>query len=384
MKMFSSLSVGTEMGSGKPIAQPRRPLCSSEHGELPNSRHSIEDSMIKRLVILPLFVCAAVLTAGGPFASVVAAQRPDLETQHQRLRPLFELAGVVFTDADERNGRLVVGVQNRGIRGLIQGRLRALGVAPESVDIVESEPIVQVATLRDTARPLIAGVQIRYSNYVCSLGFNAIRNGVPGFVTASHCSTAQGSIDGTNYYQPLNQVPAELVATEIADPAYRRGVGKGCPKSRLCRSSDANFSAIDSTVPFWLGAIARTTAPNNISLQIDGSNSVFIIGGEGAAVDGQTVNKVGRTTGWTSGQVTRTCVNTGVTGSNLVLLCQVFVDGSNQIVAGGDSGSPVFRIEPDTSVTLLGNLWGGNTSGTEFVYSPIANIETELGALTTR
>ena len=55
-----------------------------------------------------------------------------------------------------------------------------------------------------------------------------------------------------------------------------------------------------------------------------------------------------------------------------------------QIVAGGDSGSPVFsRIKADGSVTLLGNLWGGNSSGTLFVYSPIANIESELGALTT-
>jgi len=339
--------------------------------------------MIKRLVLLPLFVCVALLTAGGPFASVVSAQRPDLETEHQRLRPLFELAGVVFTDADERSGRLVVGVQDRGMRGLVQGRLRALGVAPESVDIVESEPIVQVATLRDWTRPLVAGLQIRFGNYVCSLGFNATRNGVNGFVTASHCSNAQGSVDGTDYYQPLNQTPTEHIARETADPSYKRGFGNGCPKGRLCRYSDSNFSATDSTVSSWLGAIARTTGPNNVSLDINGSNSVFLIGGEGEATEGQTVNKVGRTTGWTSGQVSRTCVNTGVSGTNLVLLCQVFVDGSNQIVAGGDSGSPVFRIEPNTSVTLLGNLWGGNTSGTQFVYSPIANIETELGPLTT-
>ena len=54
-----------------------------------------------------------------------------------------------------------------------------------------------------------------------------------------------------------------------------------------------------------------------------------------------------------------------------------------QIVAGGDSGSPVFRINHNGQVTLLGNLWGGNSSGTQFVYSPIANIERELGPLTT-
>lgn len=81
--------------------------------------------------------------------------------------------------------------------------------------------------------------------------------------------------------------------------------------------------------------------------------------------------------------MTRTCVNTGVSGSNIVLLCQDFVENAVQIVAGGDSGSPVFRINSNGRATLLGNLWGGNSSGTRFVYSPIANIERELGPLTT-
>ena len=129
-----------------------------------------------------------------------------------------------------------------------------------------------------------------------------------------------------------------------------------------------------------LGAIARTTGPNNGSLEIAGD---FAISGQGAASVGQTANKVGRTTGWTQGLVTRTCVNTGVSASNIVLLCQDFVENTVPIVAGGDSGSPVFRVNNSGRATLLGNLWGGNSSGTLFVYSPIANIEHELGPLTT-
>jgi hypothetical protein len=42
----------------------------------------------------------------------------------------------------------------------------------------------------------------------------------------------------------------------------------------------------------------------------------------------------------------------------------------------------VFRVSNTNNVTLFGNLWGGNSSGTLFVFSPIANIERELGALT--
>jgi hypothetical protein len=72
-----------------------------------------------------------------------------------------------------------------------------------------------------------------------------------------------------------------------------------------------------------------------------------------------------------------------VSASNIVLLCQGFVESSVQIVAGGDSGSPVFRLAGGNRVRLLGNLWGGNPSGTWFVYSPIAGIESELGSLTT-
>ena len=63
-----------------------------------------------------------------------------------------------------------------------------------------------------------------------------------------------------------------------------------------------------------------------------------------------------------------------------MLLCQTFVTASGVIVQGGDSGSPVFAIyNGGNNVTLLGGLWGGNQSGTQFVYSPIANIEAELG-----
>lgn len=336
--------------------------------------------LYKRSVVTSLALAALAFVAGAPFGAPALAQGPPgLEAQHRRLLPLFELAGVVFTDADETNGRLVVGVLDRGIKGLIRARLAALGIAAQSVEVVETEAIFQVATLQEKVRPVVGGVQIRWSGYLCSLGFNAIRAGVAGFVTASHCSNKQGSVEGTKYYQPLNQVLAEFIGTEIADPPYKRNIA-GCPKGRVCRRSDANFSDGDDSVLFNLDRIAKTTGPNNGSLTIFGE---FVITAEGAATAGEEANKVGRTTGWTQGNVTRTCVHTGVSGTNIVLLCQDFVEKNVQIVAGGDSGSPVFRIEPGGGVTLLGGLWGGNSSGTLFVYSPIANIEAELGGLTT-
>ena len=337
---------------------------------------------LKRSVLFSLAVLVLAFAAGPFGAPVLEAQSPPgLEAQHQRLLPLFELNGVVFTDADETRGRLVVGVLNRGLERSVRARLSALGVASESVDVVETAPIVQLATttLRDRWRPVVGGLQIRFSQYLCSLSFNAVRNDVSGFVTASHCSGKQGTVDGTLYYQPLNQVANEFIGRETVDPAFLDSA-RGCPKGKKCRYSDANFSAGDGNASFDRGVIAKTTGPNNGSLSVAADS--FFVSAEGSALVGTTVNKVGRTTGWTQGRVTATCANTSVLGSSILLFCQNFVGAGS---AGGDSGSPVFKIntDGDESVTLLGTLWGGDSAGTMFVYSPIAYIERELGALLT-
>src|SRR4030095_11857776 len=84
---------------------------------------------LNRSVILTLAIGAIVLTGGGPFgAPVLDAQGPP-DGQHQRLGPLCELAGVVFTDADERSGRLVVGVLDRGIEGLVRAQFAPRAVS---------------------------------------------------------------------------------------------------------------------------------------------------------------------------------------------------------------------------------------------------------------
>jgi hypothetical protein len=99
---------------------------------------------------------------------------------------------------------------------------------------------------------------------------------------------------------------------------------------------------------------------------------------------GSTVNKVGRTTGWTQGNVTATCVHTNVSGTNITQLCQTFVKdpGGDVVVGGGDSGSNVFRTLSGSNVQLVGILWGGNSSGTLFVFSPLKQIRDELGNIT--
>jgi hypothetical protein len=132
-----------------------------------------------------------------------------------------------------------------------------------------------------------------------------------------------------------------------------------------------------------LGEIARTSGPDNRSLEIVGS---FRVRSQTPnPVVGEIVNKVGRTTGWTSGRVTATCVDTGVFASSFALLCQSFVqnDAGSAVVGGGDSGSAVFAIDAGPNVSLYGVLWGGSSDNTLFVFSPMSGIERELGALRT-
>jgi hypothetical protein len=277
-------------------------------------------------------------------------------------------------DADEASNRVRIGVE-RGAAGQARAAVARLGIPAEAVIVEETEPITFAATLRDRVRPVVGGLQINFPGFLCTLGFNAVRSGVSSFITNSHCTNTQGGTEGTPYWQPLESVDPVRIGTEVDDPVYFRR-RSGCPNGRRCRFSDASRAAYAAGIDVDLGTLAKTTGPNNGSITISGS---FNITGEGSAAVGQTANKVGRTTGWTQGLVTNTCVNTGVSGSNIVQLCQTFVSAG---VGGGDSGSPVFR--ETSNVTLLGILWGGNSSGTQFVYSPIANIEQELGALTTQ
>jgi hypothetical protein len=71
-----------------------------------------------------------------------------------------------------------------------------------------------------------------------------------------------------------------------------------------------------------------------------------------------------------------------VSGSNVQQQCQTLVtNNSANIVGAGDSGSPVFQITSGDNVTLIGILWGGGGS-TQFVFSPLKNIQDELGGVT--
>jgi hypothetical protein len=335
--------------------------------------------VFRRAAVACAFLAAACQDAPPPTApsdaNVRAGRQDPLPGWFSRASPeVLALPGTVFADHDETNNRLLFGVENAAAIKGVSTALARLGIPSSAYAVEVTKPIVLAATLRDRFNPTQGGIQIHFGQFICTLGFNVdhVASGQRSFITNSHCTNKQGGTEGTQYYQPTSSVDGTVIATEAADPQYFRG--GACPRGRKCRYSDASraqYAGRQSS----RGVIAKTTGPNNNSLTVDGTFSIIA---EGTAAVGNTVNKIGRTTGWTQGRVTNTCVNTNVSGSNITQLCQTFV---NARVAGGDSGSPVF-IGTGT-VTLVGILWGGSSDGSTYVFSPLNQIENELGALAT-
>ena len=352
--------------------------------------------MNKKLSLFLLLISAGLLVAlaaGPAFAGNHADGQGQGPPEHLKVqaRPVFEIEGVVYTDAKE-NGLVEIGVVREELAVPVKKKLKQLGIPLDSVQIVVTQPIVYFddgTTLQGHRRPLEGGLQIQFIDgafaYSCTLGFNAVRDGVNGFVTNSHCTSDQFEVDGTEHFQSSWNGDGHQIGTEIADPPSFKG-GDCDVNGKKCRWSDAAFDELASGVSATVGSIAKPDGMDNGSLTIDSNDGSFTITAEAAgnAEVGTTLNKVGRTTGWTQGLVTNDCVDTGVLGGgNILLLCQDFVEAE---VGGGDSGSPVFEITSGDNVTLNGILWGGAMDGSYFVYSPISNIQredTELGALTT-
>lgn len=314
--------------------------------------------------------------------------------------------GAVFSDVDEGSNRLRFGGVDAAAVSSITATLLSAGVPAAAVEVQLAAPVLPVASLRDKIRPPHGGLQIQFFASpasplvsVCTLGFNAVKDGVQSFITNSHCTNKQGGTDlRTDYYQSTRggvvPNPDNFIGFELDDPAYPLGDGTTCPLGRACRYSDAARVQYGAGQTFTVGNVARAAKQNPGTISGDSDPSVLVIDSlsptwsisaeQAAPVLGQGLHKTGRTTGWTNGTVTGTCVNINVSGSEITQLCQSLVGA---FVAGGDSGSPVFGTHTDGSIFLAGILWGSSTNLTtgavQFIFSPLGAVESELGELST-
>jgi len=336
------------------------------------------------------------------------------------LRSLLARPDVVFLDADEARNRVVIGIapsadplskslartsldKDLAVRGIPKaaviyrevprftemiGAQRVDGLPENLLEApAPAAPAKRAApalSLQDSFHPAPGGVQITWIKlplaYFCTLGFDAYLGSTFGFVTNSHCTADRDQVTGTRYSQGDYRTAA--VATEFSDPPSTDA--PPCPTGRKCRVSDASFAKWDAAASGGLHAVARPTSKGTDagSLVVRPGTLRFTINKTAPpALVGQTVNKVGRTTGWTSGKVIATCADANVASSTYTVFCQTFVQAG---VGGGDSGSPVFSYSTGTAITLLGILWGGgkdDQGNVIFAYSPLAGIQQDLGTL---
>jgi hypothetical protein len=259
-------------------------------------------------------------------------------------------------------------------------RLAAAGVPRSATVLMPGELPQSVATVGVSVRsqplPLAAGAQINFGttsgNFVCTLGVPATRNGVRGFVTASHCSQRVYSVTaGTTMTSP----GGTFVGRETVDPA---GFSCSLPDTLGCREADALFAsgAAASVVDF-----GRVLYTNTGSLIVAGT--IPVRGSIAYPTVNQLIYKTGRTTGTRSARVARTCVNALVgdgAGNTYGALCSVEVNSST-FIAGGDSGSSVF-VYDGVGALITGIVsYGSSTIGG---FSPWGGVTKELGALTIR
>jgi hypothetical protein len=166
-------------------------------------------------------------------------------------------------------------------------------------------------------------------------------------------------VDWIYFYQPRATTGSNIIATEAIDPPLfdcleNPEVG--------CRHSDAALAVYESGVGSALGYIARPVNRNPLAppYYIDPANPTFhVVGQMNWAVDGEIMEKVGRTTGWTGGEVIDGCISRTADSAHggYTVQCAMIVDAE---VGGGDSGSPVFKIVSGTDIELRGMVFAGD------------------------
>ena len=315
----------------------------------------------------------------------------QLDSWYEQARgAVFAVPGVMLGDVDEGRNRVRIGVANAAAAAGVRARLAQIGIPATAVIVEQRAPISAMATLRDRVRPLNGGLQINFfptpagtpgPSLICTLGFNVMMNGVRSFITNSHCTNVEGgTLLPTQYYQSVRSDGApSFIGVEADDPEWQLMLTTQCPPPLSCRYSDAARVAYDAGAAIWLGSIAQLDEiTTSLADTVHTIISDFRITGERDPIQGEIANKVGRTTGWTAGVTTATCVDVLALGTTHMRLCQAVVSA---LVDGGDSGSPVFFRDGGDFVTLLGILWGGSTddANPEFVYSPLSGVRRELG-----
>lgn len=357
---------------------------------------------------------------------------------HGWLRQIQEAGptpGLVSIGIDHRLNRIQLGAAGPTAKALIADLVRTLGVPLGAVVMrQESEPKPVVASIADRIDPIVSSFEIAVGpDYLvspgyarCTAGYNVYSTRLSGLqmLVASHCTRyyLQQDPSGTTAFQDMDSTVRRCQGSicgprpvddgtdfgwEGLDPdAYQAGsicqwdICGDCPSGFLCRWSDATLLTYSSRRSGVFGEMGVTGVRGQNTLDYAGD---LLLGyAPDYPLQGEYVDKIGVSTGWTTGQVDAACVDVNFNWpgnywqgpKSVRLWCQAHVErtSSDQSMGqNGDSGGPVFyynyalhgRNGPSGIVWAKTNYDPITEGpGTGIYYSPVANINRELGPLT--
>lgn len=316
-------------------------------------------------------------------------------------------------DLDEVRNRLVLGVA--AVSDVQRQTMRAWlteHAIPADALLIEVVPPIaldacyypETGTIEEKQRPLEGGRQISWDdpNSCATLGYAALYDGLKYGVTNSHVTGSRWSVPQTPREFSQGTHTVSRIGVESLDPPPNAQCSVADASGLYDCRGDVALIGIDDSVQVEVGAIVRTTGRNGGSgVNLPGSttpdpqNPRFWIR-DVWRVDlppGTEIQKIGKTSGWTWGHITKTCVDEyfpeqgwnhvlpGSVNGAVAIKC---TDEADYYGTDGDSGAPVFTWsgDPQTVVMAAGINWGHAISGPLRTYfTAYKQIEEDFGGL---
>jgi hypothetical protein len=336
----------------------------------------------------------------------------------------FAVPGVHMLDLDEARNRVTIGVVDADSRARLLAVAAQWPVPASALNVIVIPRAAVTSKLGGYYRPLVGGLYHEFNNAGvfaggCSLALivaddGRLRPATSRFaLTASHCTRSLMAYDGWSAYQNCSGsgCAANVIGTEAIDPApypasspYCQNTGYQCqwfdaalirlndssgtnapPLGYIARTGSSGLTIGDTTIGVSPNDRFRVIAPGTIDMW----NYIAIVG--------NPLSKMGFKSGWTSGNITRTCFSvapayTPNLNPAVQLLCQTEAAGYSD---HGDSGAPVFRLLGETDANGRQKVaWagvvccnngqngvdaGGNTLPSPTIFSEFDFIQDGLG-----
>ena len=222
--------------------------------------------------------------------------------------------GVLSFDVNEKENRVVIGIESPTLEKQLSERLDQAGIPTHGI-VFEEGQRVEDLSLRAKHRPAFGGLQIQYRDagftWNCSAGpvvmhwYNSKWN--YGFLTAAHCTGNRHAVTGVDYYQHTYPSSSNFIGEEYEEMPFDASVNGFWGDVAFVETEPGIelYNRVGRTV-LWTSACSSTSS----DCPTDSSNPHFTVQGTySSAWMGVTLNKSGRTTGWTDGTVSNTCID---------------------------------------------------------------------------